>query len=77
MDYYKAEFWKLLLSRVELGEAPQVKAAATVFQNLCYNYRDQLVAGIICAGWDRRNGGQVQIIYISILSLLGVKILNN
>ena len=45
-----------LFSRVELGEAPEVKAAATVFQNLCYNYRDQLVAGIICAGWDRRQG---------------------
>jgi len=51
--------YHLEFHEVELGEAPEVKAAATVFQNLCYNYRDQLVAGIICAGWDRRNGGQV------------------
>ena len=36
-----------------------VKTAASVFQELCYNYRDQLMAGIICAGWDRRHGGQV------------------
>ena len=27
---------------------------------MCYGYRDQLSAGIICAGWDKREGGQVQ-----------------
>jgi 20S proteasome subunit beta 1 len=58
--------YKLLLlncfifNRVQLGEAPLVKTAASVFQELCYNYRDQLTAGIICAGWDRRHGGQVR-----------------
>ena len=46
--------------RVQLGEAPLVKTASSVFQDLCYNYRDQLMAGIICAGWDRRHGGQVR-----------------
>lgn len=46
--------------RVQLGEAPLVKTAANVFQELCYSYRDQLTAGIICAGWDRRFGGQVR-----------------
>jgi len=51
--------YHLEFHEVELGESPQVKTAATVFQNLCYNYRDQLMAGIICAGWDRRHGGQV------------------
>jgi len=49
------------LSRVQLGEAPLVKTAASVFQELCYNYRDQLMAGIICAGWDKRHGGQVSL----------------
>lgn len=48
-----------IVFRVQLGEAPLVKTAASVFQELCYNYRDQLTAGIICAGWDKRNGGQV------------------
>ena len=49
-----------VFDRVQLGEAPLVKTAASVFQELCYNYRDQLTAGIICAGWDRRHGGQVR-----------------
>ena len=38
---------------------PQVAIAANVFRQLCYNYRDQLSAGIIVAGWDKRKGGQV------------------
>lgn len=38
---------------------PQVSTAANVFRQLCYNYRDQLSAGIIVAGWDKRKGGQV------------------
>ena len=42
-----------------MGEEPLVKTAATVFQDLCYGYRDQLSAGIIVAGWDRKLGGQV------------------
>jgi len=45
--------------RMEIEESPRVKTAATLFQRLCYNYRDQLTAGIICAGWDRKNGAQV------------------
>ncbi|XP_029831329.2 proteasome subunit beta type-6 [Ixodes scapularis] len=47
---------------MELGEPPQVETAASVFRELCYNYRDQLLAGIICAGWDRKKGGQVYVI---------------
>lgn len=45
--------------KMQLGEEPLVKTAATIFQDLCYSYRDQLSAGIICAGWDERSGGQV------------------
>ncbi|GAB6031372.1 Proteasome subunit beta type-6 [Chamberlinius hualienensis] len=44
---------------IELGEPATVKLAANLFRELVYNYRDQLTAGIICAGWDRRTGGQV------------------
>jgi len=51
--------YHLEFHEIQLGEPPLVKTAATVFQELCYNYRDQLMAGIICAGWDKRNGGQV------------------
>lgn len=36
-----------------------MEAAANIFRELCYNYRDSLMAGIIVAGWDKRKGGQV------------------
>lgn len=50
---------------METNEPPQVKVAANLFRNMCYNYRDQLSASIIVAGWDKRYGGQVRI-YIKI-----------
>lgn len=45
--------------RMEMGEEPLVKTAASVFRTYCYNNRDSLSAGILVAGWDKRNGGQV------------------
>ncbi|KYB24713.1 Proteasome subunit beta type-6-like Protein [Tribolium castaneum] len=44
---------------MELGEEPLVETGAAVFRELCYNYRDSLMAGILVAGWDKRKGGQV------------------
>lgn len=44
---------------MELGEQPKVETAANVFREMCYNYRDSLMAGILVAGWDSRKGGQV------------------
>lgn len=44
---------------MEMGKEPDVKTAANVFRELCYNYRDSLTAGIIVAGWDSSSGGQV------------------
>lgn len=51
--------YRLNLFQMENNEEPTVHAGANVFRDICYNYRDQLHAGIICAGWDKRNGGQV------------------
>lgn len=51
--------YRLNLFQMENNEEPTVHAAANVFRDICYNYREQLTAGIICAGWDKRNGGQV------------------
>jgi len=51
--------------RMEMGEEPLVKTVAHMFKQLCYDYRDQLMAGIIVAGWDKVNGGQVYSIPIS------------
>lgn len=44
---------------MELGQPPLVETAASLFRELCYNYRDSLTAGILIAGWDRRKGGQI------------------
>lgn len=51
---YQAEFLA-----VQLNEEPEVSAVAQMFRNICYNNRDGLSAGIICAGWDKAKGGQV------------------
>jgi 20S proteasome subunit beta 1 len=51
--------YHLNLHEMENNEPPLVNTAANVFREMCYNYRDQMMAGIICAGWDKRKGGQV------------------
>uniref|UniRef100_A0A069DXL9 proteasome endopeptidase complex n=1 Tax=Panstrongylus megistus TaxID=65343 RepID=A0A069DXL9_9HEMI len=49
LDFYKAE----------TGEEPKVETAAAIFQELCYKYKEQLLAAVIVAGWDGVNGSQV------------------
>ncbi|KAJ1929785.1 Proteasome subunit beta type-1 [Tieghemiomyces parasiticus] len=44
---------------VQHAEAPTTKVAATLFRELCYNNRDNLMAGVIVAGWDKRDGPSV------------------
>lgn len=44
---------------IELDEPPLVETAANLFKDSCYRYREELTAGILVAGWDRRKGGQV------------------
>ncbi|KAL2716752.1 proteasome subunit beta type-6 [Vespula squamosa] len=51
--------YHLGLHRMELGTQPLVETAANVFREMCYNYRDSLMAGILVAGWDNQKGGQV------------------
>lgn len=48
-----------MLCSVQKGEAPDVKTAATLFKQICYNNKDNLQAGIIVAGWDKYHGGSV------------------
>ena len=45
--------------RMELGVEPRVETAANLFKDICYNYRDSLLAGILVAGWDPLKGGQI------------------
>ncbi|KAI9374339.1 nucleophile aminohydrolase [Aspergillus egyptiacus] len=40
-------------------EPPSTQVAAALFQELCYENKDMLSAGIIIAGYDPRHGGQV------------------
>uniref|UniRef100_A0A3B4GG30 proteasome endopeptidase complex n=1 Tax=Pundamilia nyererei TaxID=303518 RepID=A0A3B4GG30_9CICH len=44
---------------IELDEPPLVETAANLFRASCYRYREELTAGILVAGWDKRKGGQV------------------
>jgi len=45
--------------RMEYGRPPKVATAASFFQQLCYQNKNNLMAGIIVAGWDAEKGGQV------------------
>jgi len=45
--------------RMEIEDEPLVKTAASIFQRMCYHYRDMVSAGIICAGYDHKVGPQV------------------
>jgi len=51
--------YHLNFHKMELGAEPKVETAANVFREMCYNYRDSLMAGILVAGWDAVKGGQV------------------
>ncbi|KAM9918507.1 hypothetical protein OXX59_008607, partial [Metschnikowia pulcherrima] len=53
--------YQLQMHAVQLppGEKPTTKVAASIFQEMCYNNKDSLSAGIICAGYDDRNKGSV------------------
>jgi len=44
---------------IELGKPPLVKTAAALFQSVVYNNKDRLLAGIIVAGYDSLQFGQV------------------
>lgn len=44
---------------VQHDEQPKVETAAQLFQEIIYQNKDRLSAGIIVAGWDKRNGGAV------------------
>ena len=44
----------------ELGRLPKVGTVASLMKSICYNNKDNLMAGLICGGWDPYNGGQVR-----------------
>ncbi|KAE9410297.1 20S proteasome subunit [Gymnopus androsaceus JB14] len=42
-----------------MGTPPTVLTAAATMEKMCYQNKDQLSAGIIVAGWDKKNGAGV------------------
>merc|ERR1719356_1441065 len=44
---------------VELGKLPTVNTAANLFKMIAYQNKDNLMAGLIVAGYDEKNGGQI------------------
>ncbi|KAI5959501.1 PRE3 [Candida pseudojiufengensis] len=46
-------------SQLPSGQKPTTDIAANVFQEMCYNNKDNVTAGIICAGYDDKYGGSV------------------
>eukprot|EP00542_Grammatophora_oceanica_P017955 CAMPEP_0194046054 /NCGR_PEP_ID=MMETSP0009_2-20130614/19194_1 /TAXON_ID=210454 /ORGANISM="Grammatophora oceanica, Strain CCMP 410" /LENGTH=225 /DNA_ID=CAMNT_0038691177 /DNA_START=63 /DNA_END=740 /DNA_ORIENTATION=+ len=56
-----SDYVKYYLSTIELetGQPPLVKVAAHLMRKLAYENKDQLMAGVIIAGWDPVHGGQV------------------
>ncbi|XP_073404810.1 proteasome subunit beta type-9 [Dendrobates tinctorius] len=44
---------------VEMGAPPLVLAAANLVKGISYKYKEEILAHLIVAGWDRKNGGQV------------------
>ena len=47
--------------RAEMNEPPLVRIAANCVRRLIYQYRDDLMAGMIVAGWDKKLGGQANL----------------
>jgi 20S proteasome subunit beta 1 len=55
-DYVKHYLGQLA---VETGRVPTVKVAAHLMRRLCYENKDNLMAGVIVGGWDPVDGGSV------------------
>jgi len=49
----------LNMHSLESGKAPEIPVAANILNQMCYGNKNNLMAGMICAGWDERNGGVV------------------
>lgn len=52
-------YLQLYSSQLAHDEKPTTNVVANIFQEICYNNKDNLTAGIICAGYDEKVGGSV------------------
>uniref|UniRef100_A0A672RHD5 proteasome endopeptidase complex n=1 Tax=Sinocyclocheilus grahami TaxID=75366 RepID=A0A672RHD5_SINGR len=51
--------FQLSFHSIQMESPPLVKAAASIMRELCYSNKEELQAGFITAGWDRKKGPQV------------------
>ncbi|MGH0140581.1 UNVERIFIED_CONTAM: hypothetical protein FKN15_009008, partial [Acipenser sinensis] len=51
--------YQLDLHSIAMGRLPLVRSAANMVKDISYKYKEELVAHLIVAGWDKRSGGQV------------------
>ncbi|XP_038158692.1 proteasome 20S subunit beta 12 [Cyprinodon tularosa] len=57
----KTAKFQLSFHCVQMESPPLVIAAASVLKELCYKHKDELQAGFITAGWDKKKGPQVYV----------------
>ncbi|KAF7211315.1 proteasome 20S subunit beta 12 [Nothobranchius furzeri] len=58
----KTAKFHLSFHSVQMGDLPLVMAAASVLKELCYKNKEELQAGFMTAGWDRKKGPQVYVV---------------
>ena len=49
-------------SEMCIRDSPLVKTAASLAKRICYTNKEQLLAGVIVAGYDEVDGGSVYVI---------------
>uniref|UniRef100_A0A673NFZ7 Proteasome subunit beta n=1 Tax=Sinocyclocheilus rhinocerous TaxID=307959 RepID=A0A673NFZ7_9TELE len=54
--------FQLSFHSIQMESPPLVKAAASIMRELCYNNKEELQAGFITAGWDRKKGPQIYVV---------------
>lgn len=63
----------VLLIRLHKGARPTVHATAHMMGHVCYTNKDRLMAGMICAGWDRVAGGSLYVLCLLHACARGVR----
>jgi hypothetical protein len=54
----------MALLRMMEDEPVNIYRSAQIFRKFLYEYREQLSASVLVAGWDAEEGGQVSVYYI-------------
>lgn len=60
-----------------MNEPPLVRIAANCVRRMIYQYRDDMLAGMIVAGWDKQLGGQVSsstIVQFCLISFISLQV---